>query len=184
MDGKDGSNLMGCVVWFTGLPASGKTTLAKCLEARLKKQGKFTYVLDGDMLRQGLNSDLGFSLEDRKESVRRVGEVASLFADSGCIVIVALISPFRADRENVRSKVRRGSFFEIYLSTPLICCEKHDPKGHYTQARQGLIPNFTGISSPYEPPQNAEAILDTSLLTVENCVDLIMGHKSFISNFL
>lgn len=172
------------MIWFTGLPASGKTTLAKRLEARLKELGEFTYVLDGDILRHGLNSDLGFSLKDRKENVRRVGEVARLFADAGCIVIVALISPFRSDREDVRLKIPKNRFVEVYLSTPLNCCEIRDPKGHYHRARQGLIVEFTGISSPYEPPQSPEVTLDTSLLTVNECLDHILKHKSFRSNFL
>jgi len=168
----------GCIIWFTGLPGSGKTTLARALEKALIERGKFVYVLDGDILRKGLSSDLGFSLEDRKENMRRVAEVASLFMDAGCIAIVALIAPLRSEREAIRLKLPENRFWEIYLSTPLSCCEERDPKSQYQKARQGIIADFTGISSPYEPPQNPELILDTSILSVQTCLEQILNRLS------
>lgn len=162
------------VIWFTGLSGSGKTTLASALKKALEQRGKQTYLLDGDLLRKGLNSDLSFSLENRHESVRRAAEVAALFADAGFIAITALISPFAQAREKARLLFAEGQFFEIYLSAPLSCCEKRDLKKHYQAAREGLLKDFTGISSPYEPPQNPELTLDTSQLSVEECVQLIL----------
>lgn len=140
------------VLWFTGLSGSGKSTLANALEQQLHRRGVRTYVLDGDNIRQGLNKDLSFSESDRVENIRRIAEVSKLMMDAGIIVLTAFISPFRQDREIARQLIGEDHFFEIYLSTPLAVCEARDPKGLYAKARQGYIPNMTGISSPYEPP--------------------------------
>lgn len=172
----------GCVLWLTGLPGSGKSTLAYELEKQLSKAGHAVYVLDGDNMRYRLNRDLGFSPEDRKENIRRVSEVAALFADAGIIVITALISPYREERLLARSAAPAGSFFEIYLNTPLECCEQRDPKGHYRKARIGEIKHFTGISAPYEEPLNPDLIIDTSVRSVEHCahdlLQFIIHHIS------
>jgi bifunctional enzyme CysN/CysC len=148
-------------LWFTGLSAAGKTTVAKATEAALHARARHTMMLDGDNLRHGLNRDLGFSDADRAENIRRVGEVAKLMVDAGLIVICAFISPFRAEREMVRSLFEPGEFFEIYIDTPIAECIRRDPKGLYAKARSGLLPNFTGIDSPYEPPERPELILST-----------------------
>ena len=149
----------GCAIWLTGLSGSGKSTIAHALAARLHANGRLAYVLDGDNVRSGLNVDLGFSLEDRVENVRRVGHVAALFVDAGVIVIVAFISPLRADRERARMIVGNDSFLEVFLDTPLELCEARDPKGLYRRARSGEIPDFTGISSPYERPDSADIVV-------------------------
>lgn len=151
----------GGVIWFTGLSGSGKSTLATRLEAELIAQKKFAYVLDGDNIRFGLNSNLGFSPEDRKENIRRVAEVARLFCDAGVILITAFISPYRADRDFARSLVPTGQFFEIHCAATVDECEKRDPKGLYKKAREGIVKEFTGISSPYEEPKNPELVLQT-----------------------
>ncbi len=153
----------GGVLWFTGLSGAGKSTLALALEARLFAKGYHVYVLDGDNVRGGLNANLGFSPEDRAENIRRVGEVAGLFADAGFIVISSFISPYRADRERAR-KAAGDTFHEIYIKASLEVCEQRDPKGLYRRARTGEIPEFTGISSPYEPPESAELVVRTDLL--------------------
>jgi adenylylsulfate kinase len=174
----------GCVLWLTGLSGSGKTTIARKLEEHLVSQGHPCYVLDGDNIRHGLNSDLGFSESDRKENVRRISEVSALFADAGLIVITSFISPFKEDRQKARMKVPEGSFVEIYLDTSLEVCEKRDPKSLYKKARKGEIPDFTGINSPYEPPEKAEIVLDTGRLSLENCVTRIIDyflHNNIIS---
>ncbi len=158
------------ILWFTGLSGSGKSTLANALEASLFEQGRLTYVLDGDNIRHGLNRDLGFTDEARVENIRRIGEVAKLFVDAGVIVLTAFISPFRADREIVRSLVGPGQFIEIYARAPLDVCEQRDPKGLYKKARAGEIPHFTGIDSPYEAPENPELIVDTADHGLEACV--------------
>ena len=142
----------GAIIWFTGLSGSGKSTLANALEDRLNKLGKRTYVLDGDNIRKGLNKDLGFSDEDRVENIRRIGEVSKLMLDAGIIVMTAFISPFKQDRDIVRGLVGEGEFFEIFCDADLDICEERDPKGLYKKARAGDIPEFTGISSPYEAP--------------------------------
>jgi bifunctional enzyme CysN/CysC len=160
----------GCVVWLTGLPGSGKSTLAYALEKKLLQSDRLAYVLDGDNLRYGLNSDLGFSQEDRREHIRRLGEVASLFAQAGCIIIVAAISPYRCDRDKARRAAPENRFFEVYLSTSLNCCEKRDPKGLYKKARKGEIQSFTGISAPYEAPLAPDLMLDTEVMDQEACV--------------
>ena len=165
-----------CILWFTGFSGSGKSTIANAVEHRLAELKQHTYLLDGDNVRHGLNKDLGFTDEDRIENIRRIGEVAKLFVDSGLIVVTAFISPFRAERQLVRDLVEEGEFFEVYMSTPLETCEERDPKGLYKKAREGKIKNFTGIDSDYEPPENPEVILDTSSMTVDECVDRVISH--------
>ena len=149
------------VLWFTGLSGSGKSTIANALEELLSSQGRHTYLLDGDNVRQGLNRDLGFSDEDRVENIRRVAEVARLMADAGLIVIVAFISPFRMDRKMARDLMAGGAFVEIFIDTPIEECIRRDPKGLYKKALSGLINDFTGISSPYEAPEEPEIHLRT-----------------------
>jgi adenylyl-sulfate kinase len=143
-------------LWITGLSGAGKSTVAAAVRTRLAAEGAAHYVLDGDSVREGLNSNLGFSREDRAESVRRVGEIARLMVDSGQIVIVAMISPFRDDRDKVRARFAEGKFIEVFLDTPLAVCESRDPKGLYKRARRGDLAEFTGISSAYEPPPSPE----------------------------
>lgn len=166
----------GCVLWLTGLSGSGKTTIARKLEEYLMSAGHPCYVLDGDNIRHGLNSDLGFSETDRKENIRRISEVSALFADAGLIVITSFISPFKDDRQKARQKVPEGSFIEIYLDTALEVCEKRDPKNLYKKARKGEIADFTGISSPYESPDKAEIVLDTGKLSLESCISHILDY--------
>lgn len=163
------------VLWFTGLSASGKSTLAHALEDRLHKMGCHTFVLDGDNVRHGLCSDLGFSLEDREENLRRIGEVAKLMLETGVMVLTAFISPMRKDRERVRSLFPHGDFLEIYCDASLEVCESRDPKGLYKRARAGEIPEFTGISSPYESPVNPELRTDTGHESVEQNVDQVIA---------
>ena len=152
----------GKVIWFTGLSGSGKTTLANALDLNLIRLGLDTFVLDGDKLREGLNKDLGFTEVDRSENIRRVGEVAKLMLDAGLIVLCAFISPIERDRKIVREIVGKGKLFEVYVNTPLDVCEQRDVKGLYCKARSGELSNFTGISSPYEPPQFPDFTIDTS----------------------
>ena len=166
----------GVVVWLTGLPASGKSTIARELEWRLYNMGKLTYVLDGDNIRHGLNSDLGFSPEDRKENIRRIGEVAKLFADAGIITITSFISPYREDRERARSLLKEGEFIEVYLKCPLEVLMERDPKGLYKKALAGEIKEFTGISAPYEEPLNPEIVLETDKETVEESTEKIISY--------
>lgn len=163
------------VLWFTGLSASGKSTLAHLVEEELFRRGCRTFVLDGDNVRHGLCSDLGFSLEERAENLRRVGEVAKLFLEAGVIVLSAFISPLRSERERVRALFPHGDFLEIYCAAPLDVCERRDPKGLYGRARNGLIANFTGISSPYEAPVNPELTVDTGRLTVSESVAQVLA---------
>jgi len=163
-------------LWMTGLSGSGKTTIANALERALYKMDKHTYVLDGDNLRLGLNSDLDFSKKDRYENIRRVAETAKLMVDSGLIVIVALISPFRSERDWSRSIFNPNEFKEIYISTTLNVCEKRDVKGLYQLARGGAIEDFTGISSPYEEPLNPELTIDTENMTIDECVQKILNQ--------
>lgn len=165
---------MPCVIWLTGLSASGKSTVANALEQRLHDMGRHTMLLDGDNVRHGLNRDLGFSEADRVENIRRVGEVARLMADAGLIVITAFISPYRSEREMVRNLMPPGEFVEVYVSTPLAVCEQRDPKGIYKKARSGEIPNFTGISAPYEEPQVPEIMLDTTDRTVDEAAGIVV----------
>jgi adenylyl-sulfate kinase len=160
----------GCVVWLTGLSGSGKTTIARALEVELRESGRAVCVLDGDCLRRGLCADLGFSPEDRQENIRRVGEVARLFADAGLICIVALISPYRRDRERARAAVPAGRFVEVFINAPLEVCERRDPKGLYARARTGELKEFTGVSAPYETPSKPEVELRTAEWDVAMCV--------------
>lgn len=163
------------VIWFTGLSGSGKSTLANALESYLFEEGYKTYVLDGDNVRMGLNKDLGFSDEDRKENIRRISEVANLFSDSGTITMTAFISPFKEDRKIAREILGEG-FIEVYVKADLKICEERDPKGLYKKARAGQIKNFTGIDSPYEEPDNAEIIIETDKLTIEESVEKISDY--------
>jgi adenylylsulfate kinase len=164
----------GAVIWFTGLSASGKSTLAYGVEERLCTAGCHAFVLDGDNMRQGLSSNLGFSAEDRAENIRRAGEVAKLFAQSGTIVLAAFISPSSKDRTDVRNVMRGENFFQIYCDCSLEICEQRDPKGLYKKARQGLIREFTGISSVYERPEDADLALQTGKASVSECVDSVL----------
>ena len=161
-------------LWMTGLSGAGKSTLANALEQELNRIGKHTYILDGDNLRHGLNSDLGFSEADRNENVRRAAEAAKLMVDAGLIVIVGLISPFKKERDWARSLFKDDQFKEIYISTSLQECEQRDTKGLYKKARQGVVIDFTGIDSPYEPPENPDVIIDTQDKSVSECVQLIL----------
>jgi adenylylsulfate kinase len=165
-----------CVLWFTGLSGSGKSTLANAVEQRLYQLGLHSYVLDGDNIRHGLNRGLGFGAEDRKENNRRIAEVAKLFVDAGVIALAAFISPFREDRERARSLLEPGEFVEIYVKCPLEECERRDPKGLYRKAREGQIPEFTGISAPYEEPVAPELVIDSSELSVEESVDIVIQY--------
>ena len=161
-------------LWMTGLSGSGKTSIANALEKKLYEMQKHTYILDGDNLRHGLNSDLNFNKNDRIENIRRVGETAKLMVDSGLIVIVGLISPFRVERDWVRSLFSANQFKEIYISTSINVCEKRDVKGLYQMARRDKIKNFTGITSPYEEPRNPELTIDTQNMTIDECVQKVL----------
>lgn len=163
------------VLWFTGLSGAGKSTLAHALERELHALGMRSYVLDGDNLRHGLCADLGFSDRDRSENIRRVGEASRLFMDAGCIVLCALISPFRDDRERVRALFENGDFLEIYCRCDLEVCEQRDVKGLYQKARSGEVQNFTGISSPYEAPQSPELCIDTDRHSLADSVQQVMA---------
>ena len=164
-------------LWMTGLSGAGKSTLANALEQELNKMGKHTYILDGDNLRHGLNSDLGFTESDRNENVRRAAEAAKLMVDAGLIVIVGLISPFKKERDWARSLFKDNQFKEIYISTSLEECEHRDTKGLYEKARRGAVKDFTGIDSPYEAPDNPDVLIDTENRTVDECVHMIL-HKA------
>ncbi len=166
----------GVVIWFTGLSGSGKSTLAYAVEEKLHKMGYLTYVLDGDNIRHGLNSDLGFSPEDREENIRRVGEVAKLFADAGVIVMTAFISPYRKDRRRARRLMDEGRFIEVYCKCGLEVCEKRDPKGLYKKAKAGEIDQFTGVSAPYEEPERPEIVVETDKQSIEECVEKIIQY--------
>jgi adenylylsulfate kinase len=164
------------VIWFTGLSASGKSTIAGALEQILTHQGYHTYLLDGDNVRHGLCKDLGFSDEDRTENIRRVGEVAKLMSDAGLIALTAFISPFHADRQIVREMLPDGEFVEVFVDAPLKVCQERDPKGLYAKAIRGEIKQFTGIDSPYEAPENPEVRIDAGNLTVAEAVNLMLAY--------
>lgn len=163
------------ILWFTGLSGAGKSTIANLVEKKLNEAGKLTYLLDGDNIRQGLNSDLGFSVKDRKENIRRITEVSKLFLDAGIITLTCFISPFNEEREKLR-KAFGDDFVEIFVDCPLEVCESRDVKGLYKKARLGEIKEFTGISSPYEKPENPEIIVNTSNFTAEQCADIVMEY--------
>ena len=166
----------GSTIWMTGLSASGKSTLAVALEQALWKRNIRSYVLDGDNVRHGLNGDLGFSPEDRNENIRRIGEVAKLFTDAGVINTTAFISPYRQDRDRVREIMSTGDFIEVFVDCPVEVCEQRDPKGLYKKARAGEIPEFTGISAPYEEPLNAEITVRTADDSEEQCLKQILAY--------
>jgi bifunctional enzyme CysN/CysC len=167
-----------CILWFTGLPASGKSTIAKLVEAKLHAAGHHTYMLDGDNLRHGLNHDLGFTAADRVENIRRVGEVAKLFVDAGLIVLCAFISPFRAERQMVRELVQADEFIEIFVDTPLEECIRRDPKGLYARAGAGDLKNVTGVDAPYEAPERPELRLRTTESSSEDLADQVIRYLS------
>ena len=166
----------GTVVWMTGLSASGKSTIAVILEQLLLHQGKHAYRLDGDNIRMGLNKNLGFTAEDRAENIRRIGEVAKLFADAGTIAITSFISPYKADRDAVRAGSGKGEFVEVYVKASLEAAEARDPKGLYKKARAGQIKGFTGIDDPYEPPTDPEILVDTEQTTPEESAKQILAY--------
>jgi adenylylsulfate kinase len=166
----------GAIIWFTGLSGSGKSTLAHSVEESLHQHGCRTFVLDGDNVRHGLCGDLGFSVPDRAENIRRIGEMSKLFMEAGVIVMTAFISPFRADRERVRGMVEHGDFIEIFCNSPIDICESRDVKGLYKKARAGQISDFTGISSPYEPPENPELIVNTGAAELDTCVRQVIDE--------
>ena len=164
------------VLWFTGLSGAGKSTLAHAVEERLYSMGCRTFVFDGDNVRHGLCADLGFSPEDRKENIRRIGEMVRLFIEAGIIAITAFISPYKRDREWVRSLVGKGNFIEIHCDCSLEICEKRDIKGLYAKAKRGEIPEFTGITAPYEAPENPELHINTGEMTLEECIDIVIQY--------
>jgi len=170
------NNHKSCILWFTGLSASGKSTLANALSNQLHMMGVKSYILDGDNIRHGLNRDLGFSPKDRKENIRRIGEVAKLFVDAGLIIMTAFISPYKEDRKKVRELVEVGQFIEIFVKCPLSECERRDPKGIYKKARAGEIKAYTGISAPYEEPSDSEIVLETDRKSVKECVRIILHY--------
>jgi adenylyl-sulfate kinase len=163
----------GCVLWLTGLSGSGKSTLAWALEKRLMREGRLAYVLDGDNIRHGLNADLGFKPADRVENLRRIGQVAALFAEAGLIAITAFISPYRSTRSVARTVAGAGRFLEVFCHAPLAVCEQRDPKGLYRKARAGELKDFTGVDAPYEPPQSPDLVLNTAECSVAACVQLL-----------
>ncbi|MEZ8143889.1 adenylyl-sulfate kinase [Enterovibrio norvegicus FF-454] len=174
-----------CVLWFTGLSGSGKSTIANAVDVQLHQLNVHTYVLDGDNVRHGLNGDLGFADKDRIENIRRVGEVSNLFVDAGLIVLTAFISPFESDRQQARDKLTEGQFLEVFIDTPLAVCESRDPKGLYKKARSGEIKHFTGIDSDYESPVDPEIHVKTDNRSVEECAKDVVDYllvNGFIEN--
>lgn len=169
-------NQKGVVVWFTGLPSSGKSTLAHAIEEQLFRRGHLSFVLDGDNIRHGLNKNLGFSPEDREENIRRIGEVAKLFADAGFITMTAFISPYRKDRDRNRHLLNEGEFIEVFVKVTLDEAERRDPKGLYKRARAGEIKEFTGIDAPYEEPISSELIIDTNELDLEESANKVIRY--------
>jgi len=172
-----------CILWFTGLSASGKSTIANEIAKALFLQNVQQYVLDGDNIRHGLNNDLGFTDRDRTENIRRIGEVAKLFVDDGQVVLTAFISPFQADRDLVRSIVEKDEFIEIYVECSVETCENRDPKGLYKKAKSGEIQHFTGISSPYEAPNRPEITLNTDTLSIDQCVETVLQYLK-VQNYI
>jgi adenylylsulfate kinase len=170
------NNHRSCLLWFTGLSGAGKSSLATAVEKELYSYGIRSYVLDGDNIRHGLNSNLGFTPEDRKENIRRIGEVSRLFVDAGLFALTAIISPYREDRQMVRERFAKGEFIEIYVKCPLEVCEMRDPKGLYKKARRGEIQNFTGISAPYEEPLQPEIVVETDKQTLEQSVSQVIQY--------
>jgi len=168
----------GCTMWFTGLSASGKSTIASALEQVLVQRGINSYRLDGDNIRHGLNSNLGFSADDRAENIRRIGEVAKLFADAGVVALTSFISPYLKDRDNCRALHDKAGikFIEVYCDTPIDVCEQRDPKGLYKKARAGELKGFTGIDDPYEAPKKAELVLKPATMSVEECVQACLEY--------
>jgi len=166
----------GLIIWFTGLSGSGKSTIAFELEKHLHQKGYFTYLLDGDNIRHGLNSDLTFSPADREENIRRIGEVACLFLDAGLMTIASFISPYQKDRDRIREKAGKGRFVEVFVDCPLEVCEERDVKGLYNMAREGKITDFTGISAPYERPETPEITVNSSMDTVNESVEKIVDY--------
>ena len=164
------------LLWFTGLSGSGKSTIANLVEQRLYKQGVKTYILDGDNIRKGINSDLTFSPEDRTENIRRIAEIANLMVDAGLVVLAAFVSPYKKDRDNIKHILKDVNFVEIFVNTSVEECERRDVKGLYKKARAGEIKNMTGISAPYEAPENPDIEINTELETVENAVSRIMEY--------
>lgn len=165
----------GAILWFTGLSASGKSTVANTVDHKLHSIGKRSFVLDGDNIRMGLNKNLGFSAEDRAENIRRIGEVAKLFVNAGVIAITAFISPYRKDRDAVRALLPDGEFLEIYMNASLATCEARDPKGLYKKARAGQLKGFTGIDDPYEPPEKPELVLDGDTKSIDDLADEVIA---------
>lgn len=164
------------ILWFTGLPSSGKSTIANEVEKRLITSGVRTFILDGDNVRMGLCKDLGFSEEDREENIRRIGEVSKLFSDAGCIVLSAFVSPYRRDRDAIRELVEDGEFVEVFVDAPVEICEERDVKGLYKKAREGIIKNFTGIDDPYEEPLKPEITIRTGETSLEDGVQIILDY--------
>ena len=164
------------ILWFTGLPSSGKSTLANELEKELIQGGHRTYILDGDNVRMGLCKDLGFSAEDREENIRRIGEVSKLFMDAGIVVLSAFVSPYRADRDAIRELVEEGEFVEVFVSCSVEQCEQRDVKGLYKKARAGVIKGFTGIDDPYEEPSSPEIVVDTEKFSIKECQQQILDY--------
>lgn len=165
-----------CLLWFTGLSGSGKSTIAGAVESKLAERLQHTYLMDGDNVRHGLCGDLAFSEEDRNENIRRVGEVANLMVDSGLIVLTAFISPFKVNREVVRGMLKEGEFIEVFIDTPIAECEKRDPKGLYKKARAGEIKDFTGIDSPYEAPENAEIVIKNIDISIDDAANEVIEY--------
>ncbi len=173
-----------CVLWFTGLSGSGKSTIANTVDHKLAEMGKHTYLLDGDNIRMGLNKNLGFSAEDRSENIRRIGEVSKLFSDAGLITLTAFISPYKEDRDTVRELLTEGEFIEVYVDASLETCEARDPKGLYKKARAGEIKGFTGIDAPYEAPEKAELVLDSNSKEIDDLADEVIAFlesKGYLS---
>lgn len=167
------------VLWFTGLSGSGKSTVASAVEKALHDSGIHTYLLDGDSVRNGINKDLTFSQEDRKENLRRIGEIAKLFIDAGVVVLAAFVSPYKMDRLMVRNTVEDSNFVEIFVNTPLEVCEERDVKNLYAKARKGLIKDFTGVNAPYEEPEQPDIKIDTSVMSLDDSVKKIISEIKF-----